>query len=93
MLPFFTPKPGEAISPGRRPGNMARMVGERANLQQLGIRGYVGERWSCGRKGLKHKLKYGMIFCVGRRVGMADEADSKSVVGNNVRVQVPPPAS
>ena len=28
-----------------------------------------------------------------RRVGMADEADSKSVVGNNVRVQVPPPAS
>ncbi len=27
-----------------------------------------------------------------RRVGMADEADSKSVVGNNVRVQVPPPA-
>ena len=23
---------------------------------------------------------------------MADEADSKSVVGNNVRVQVPPPA-
>ena len=28
----------------------------------------------------------------GRRVGMADEADSKSVVGNNVRVQVPLPA-
>lgn len=28
----------------------------------------------------------------GRRVGMADEADSKSVVGNHVRVQVPPPA-
>ena len=27
-----------------------------------------------------------------RRVGMADEADSKSVVGNYVRVQVPPPA-
>ena len=27
-----------------------------------------------------------------RRVGMADEADSKSVVGNNVRVQVPLPA-
>ena len=27
-----------------------------------------------------------------RRVGMADEADSKSVVGNHVRVQVPPPA-
>ena len=37
-------------------------------------------------------------FCVvwyitaGRRVGMADEADSKSVVGNHVRVQVPLPA-
>ncbi len=29
---------------------------------------------------------------ISRRVGMADEADSKSVVGNNVRVQVPPPA-
>ena len=28
----------------------------------------------------------------GRRVGMADEADSKSVVGNHVWVQVPPPA-
>ena len=28
----------------------------------------------------------------GRRVGMADEADSKSVVGNHVRVQVPLPA-
>ncbi len=27
-----------------------------------------------------------------RRVGMADEADSKSVAGNRVRVQVPPPA-
>ncbi len=27
-----------------------------------------------------------------RRVGMADEADSKSVVGNHVWVQVPPPA-
>ncbi len=26
------------------------------------------------------------------RVGMADEADSKSVVGNHVRVQVPLPA-
>lgn len=25
-------------------------------------------------------------------VGMADEADSKSVVGNHVWVQVPPPA-
>ena len=30
--------------------------------------------------------------CIGRRVGMADEADSKSVVGNHVRVQVPLPA-
>ncbi len=29
---------------------------------------------------------------ISRRVGMADEADSKSVVGNYVRVQVPPPA-
>ena len=29
---------------------------------------------------------------LGRRVGMADEADSKSVVGNYVWVQVPPPA-
>lgn len=28
----------------------------------------------------------------GRRVGMADEADSKSVVGNHVWVQVPLPA-
>ena len=28
-----------------------------------------------------------------RRVGMADEEDSKSFVGNNVWVQVPPPAS
>ncbi len=28
----------------------------------------------------------------GRRVGMADEADSKSVVGNHVWVQVPSPA-
>ena len=27
-----------------------------------------------------------------RRVGMADDADSKSVAGNRVRVQVPPPA-
>ena len=27
-----------------------------------------------------------------RRVGMADDADSKSVVGNHVWVQVPPPA-
>ena len=29
---------------------------------------------------------------ISRRVGMADEADSKSVVGNHVRVQVPLPA-
>ena len=28
----------------------------------------------------------------GRHVGMADEADSKSVVGNYVWVRVPPPA-
>ena len=36
-------------------------------------------------------VKYGCIqLC--RRVGMADEADSKSVVGNHVRVQVPLPA-
>ena len=32
----------------------------------------------------------GSLTC--RRVGMADEADSKSVVGNHVRVQVPLPA-
>ncbi len=31
-------------------------------------------------------------ICISRRVGMADEADSKSVVGNHVRVQVPLPA-
>ena len=29
---------------------------------------------------------------ISRRVGMADDADSKSVVGNHVWVQVPPPA-
>ena len=34
-----------------------------------------------------------LIGCkAGRRVGMADEADSKSVVGNHVWVQVPSPA-
>ena len=33
-----------------------------------------------------------IIFVSCRRVGMADEADSKSVVGNRVRVQVPLPA-
>ena len=43
---------------------------------------------SCEKKA--HKSP---IFSIRRRVGMADEADSKSVVGNNVRVQVPPPAS
>ena len=31
-------------------------------------------------------------YLICRRVGMADEADSKSVVGNNVWVQVPSPA-
>ena len=42
---------------------------------------------------------YDRIFLFGnqpskmrRRVGMADDADSKSVVGNHVWVQVPPPA-
>ena len=33
-----------------------------------------------------------VVKTICRRVGMADEADSKSVVGNNVRVQVPLPA-
>ena len=33
-----------------------------------------------------------MSLQVSRRVGMADDADSKSVVGNHVWVQVPPPA-
>ena len=32
------------------------------------------------------------VFIKRRRVGMADEADSKSVVGSNVWVQVPSPA-
>ena len=32
------------------------------------------------------------MFQMCRRVGMADEADTKSVVGNHVRVQVPLPA-
>ena len=32
------------------------------------------------------------VNCKCRRVGMADEADSKSVVGNHVWVQVPPTA-
>ena len=40
---------------------------------------------------LKSYLLWGNAH-TGRRVGMADEADSKSVVGNNVRVQVPLPA-
>ena len=34
------------------------------------------------------QLGYEKSWCV----GMADEADSKSVVGNHVWVQVPPPA-
>ncbi len=34
----------------------------------------------------------GYLCNISRRVGMADEADSKSVVGNHVRVQVPLPA-
>ena len=34
----------------------------------------------------------GNVSTVSRRVGMADEADSKSVVGNHVWVQVPSPA-
>lgn len=34
-----------------------------------------------------------MFYCrTGRRGGMADAADSKSVYGDIVRVQVPPPA-
>lgn len=32
------------------------------------------------------------LFVRRRHVGMADDADSKSVAGNRVRVQVPPPA-
>ena len=36
------------------------------------------------------KITHG--YEISRCVGMADEADSKSVVGNHVRVQVPPPA-
>ena len=35
-------------------------------------------------------MSYSAVKC--RRVGMADEADSKSVVGNHVWVQVPSPA-
>ena len=35
---------------------------------------------------------YFRVYPESRRVGMADEADSKSVVGNYVWVQVPPPA-
>ena len=35
-------------------------------------------------------VRFDRTIC--RRVGMADEADSKSVVGNYVRVQVPLPA-
>ncbi len=47
---------------------------------------------------LQFGLEYGKIALVAgdcdksRRGGMADAADSKSVNGNIVRVQVPPPA-
>ena len=47
------------------------------------------------KNNLQFFRNYGKIFIVpnrSRRVGMADEADSKSVVGNHVRVQVPLPA-
>ena len=50
------------------------------------------------KKHLSFEIKYANINFVAndkyisRCVGMADEADSKSVVGNNVWVQVPPPA-
>ena len=44
------------------------------------------------KKCLHPLVKCDRIPSVSRRVGMADEADSKSVVGNYVRVQVPPPA-
>ena len=36
--------------------------------------------------------RYVILSIAGRHVGMADEADSKSVVGNHVWVQVPLPA-
>ena len=49
--------------------------------------------------GLLFQIRYGKILFVAddkrskcRRGGMADAADSKSVNGNIVRVQVPPPA-
>ncbi len=38
------------------------------------------------------KAIYNVCIKISRRVGMADEADSKSVVGNHVWVQVPLPA-
>lgn len=44
---------------------------------------------------MQNQKLYGKIIFVVkkcRRVGMADDADSKSVAGNRVRVQVPPPA-
>ena len=47
------------------------------------------------KNNLQFFRNYGKIFIVPnrcRRVGMADEADSKSVVGNHVWVQVPLPA-
>lgn len=37
----------------------------------------------------KFRLNWNSNQPMRRRVGMADEADSKSVVGNHVRVQVP----
>ena len=40
----------------------------------------------------KFQLNWNSNQPMRRRVGMADEADSKSVVGNHVRVQVPLPA-
>ena len=53
--------------------------------------------WKNGKGFEKHLPKYvscdKIISVVSRRVGMADDADSKSVAGNRVRVQVPLPAS
>lgn len=43
------------------------------------------------KKHLTNLIKYDIIQVCGC-VGMADEGDSKSLVGNNVWVQVPPPA-
>ena len=41
---------------------------------------------------MKPYVRINTVVKVSRRVGMADDADSKSVAGNRVRVQVPPPA-